>query len=501
MLSAKRKLCFLDKRRRRVIYKTFGKTGKRVSALGMGVSRFLPEQYDSLDGMENCAQLIVKAWEYGINYFDVAPTYCGWKAETILGMALKQIPDTVFTTTKSSSTQDSTADALRRRLESSLQKLGLERITFYNMWGILNYEQYLDVIKPGGPYEGALKAKEEGLIEHIGFSAHCTGEEIVKIVADDLFEGMTIGYNAINFKYREKGLIAASEKGLGIAIMNPLYGGVIPKNPDKFSFIKNEENQTLAQAALLFDASQEAISVVLSGMSTEEELKENTACFEEKYTFPQEKIASIKDRIVKDFDVLCTGCNYCAGCPKNIKINQLMLSYNQLILTNESIFEFRKYMKDVWRYTEDVKFDCIGCGRCEKKCTQHLPIVKRIQKINQFAEDYRRSLVQKLKDIFSIGKNAKLGIYASGPYAKRLIDLYQELIGEIDFHLYFFDSNTEKWGKDSILSGHVVYRPDQILEIGIDKIIIASEAFYQEIYDSLKYLEDFNVEIAKGSIS
>ena len=483
-----------------MIYKNFGKTGKKVSALGMGVSRFLPEEYSTPAGMERCAEIIVKAWERGINYFDVAPAYCGWRAEEMLGMALKQMKSSVHVTTKSSSTQDSTADALRRRLETSLKKLGLDKVTFYNMWGILNYDQYLDVIKPGGPYEGALKAKEEGLIEHIGFSSHCTGDEIEKILEDDLFEGMTIGYNAINFKYREKGLLAAQKKGLGVAIMNPLYGGVIPQNPQKFSFIKNSEDETLAQAALLFNASQDGISVVLSGMVTEQEIEENVACFTEMRKFSDEKILSIKRKIEKEFDTLCTGCNYCAGCPQGIKINQLMLAYNQYVLTDNSVAEFRKYMNDVWRYTEEMAFNCMKCGICEKKCTQHLPIIRRIEEINDFSGEYLAQVEPRLKKLFSIENGGKLGIYAAGPFAKRLLAMYQRIVGRIDFPIFFFDSNPNKWGQESMLEGYIIYAPDKIRDLGITKIVIASEAFFEEIYKSIKYLEAYGIEICAAEI-
>mgnify|MGYP001064028614 CR=1 FL=1 len=483
-----------------MIYKDFGRTGKKVSALGMGVSRFRPEEYSTPAGMERCAEIIAKAWECGVNYFDVAPTYCGWRAEEMLGMALKQMHSPVYVATKSSSTQDPTADALRRRLEVSLKKLGLEKITFYNMWGILNYDQYLDVIKPGGPYEGAMKAKEEGLIEHIGFSSHCTGEEIEKILEDDLFEAITIGYNAINFKYREKGLAAAHNKGLGVTIMNPLYGGVIPQNPQKFSFIKSREEQTMAQAALLFCASQDAISVTLSGMVNEREIRENTECFTEVQKFSYEKIGKIKEKIEKEFDTLCTGCNYCAGCPQGIKINQLMLAYNQYVLTDNSVAEFRKYMNDVWRYTEEISFACKKCGLCEKKCTQHLPIMNRIEEINEFSEQYLEQVAPRLKELFGIKEGETLGIYAAGPFAKRLLVMYLKVIGKIDFPIYFFDSNPDKWGKESVLDGHVVYPPQRIRELGVTKIVIASEAFYREIYESIKYLEEYGIRICAANI-
>jgi len=479
-----------------MIYKEFGNTGKKISALGMGVSRFSEEQCSSRAGLEACAEVIVSAYKHGINYFDVAPNYCGWKAEEILGIALKQMGSDVYITDKSSSTMDPTGDALRRRLENTLKVLGVDKLTFYNMWGILNFEQYRDVIKKGGPLEGALRAKEEGLIEHIGFSTHCTGEEIEKIIEDGYFETVTLGYNAINFKYRERGLRAAKKHGLGVAIMNPLYGGVIPQNPKKFDFIRNSEEESVAQAALLFVASQEGVGTVLSGMTNESEIVSNTHVFEEHKIFPKEKVANIKIKIERDFDSLCTGCNYCAGCPKGLSVNKLMLAYNQLVLTDHSINEFRQYLYDVWRYYPEDLFACVKCGRCEKKCTQHLNIIERIEEINQIAKEYRTAEIEpKLRELFADVAGKKIGIYAAGPYAKRVFDLYKDIFGKIDFEPVFFDSNPSKWGQESILEGCIVHSPDEILDTGIEKMYIASTAYYSQIYDSLKNYRETGLQV------
>jgi len=481
-----------------MIYNDLGKTGLKVSALGMGITRFPASEYETLEGRERCAQVIVEAYKKGINYIDVAPTYCGWKAEEILGIALKQMGKDIVVVDKSSSTMDGTADALRRRLEHTLQVLGLDKLSLYNMWGILDYNQYLDVIKPGGPLEGAIKAKEEGLIEHIGFSTHCSGEEIERIIQDDIFEAVTLGYNAINFKFREQGLKAARDKGLGVAIMNPLNGGVIPRNPEVFSFIKNSNEMTLAQSALLFVASQDGVSTVLSGMMNEQEVEENTSIFDEKNVFPKEKVEQIKTIIVKDFDNLCTGCNYCAGCPKEIEINQLMLSYNEYVLSNKSIDELRRHLYEVWRYYPEELFNCIKCGRCEKKCTQHLNIINRISEVNGFANQYREEIIKpKLEVLFSEAHGKKVGVYASGPYAKRVFDLYIEIIGDIDFELFFFDSDRKKWNLESVVSGVKVYPPSEIGDRNIDIMYIASTAFYKPIFDSLKDYRDKGL-IVKG---
>jgi predicted aldo/keto reductase-like oxidoreductase len=472
-----------------MVYRQFGKTGKTVSAIGMGLTRFPPEKFNSEEGRECCAELIVKAWERGINYFDTAPTYCDGKSEIILGLALKRIRGKVYISDKSSSTVDSTEKQLRGRLEQSLTNLGVDRIAFYNMWGILDYDQYLDVIKPGGPYEGAVAAKRDGLIEHICFSAHCTGEELERILEDDRFEGLTIGYNAINFKFREKGLIAAYEKGLGVATMNPLNGGVIPSNPELFSYISAGEGMNLAQSALLFNASHPAVSVVLSGMSQETELEENTAAFQKKHYYSKEKISGIKDRIESAYDFLCTGCRYCEGCPQNIPINRLMLSYNQFVLSGD-YNDFLGQMFEVWRYYPEQRFDCVDCGACEKKCTQHLKIAERIALINERAAGYAQRIAPQLKSHFDVPADAKLAIYASGPYAARVMGLLDRK--NFKNEMAVFDSNPDKWGKESAIDGYIVNPPEKFRETSFDKILVASHAHYREIKDMLQ--KDYAVE-------
>jgi len=92
--------------------------------------------------------------------------------------------------------------------------------------------------KKGGAVREILKAKEEGLIRHAVFSTHLSGPEIRKVIEEDLFEGVTLGYSTINFPYRDEGITAAAENNMGVVIMNPLGGGIIIQNPDIFSFIK-----------------------------------------------------------------------------------------------------------------------------------------------------------------------------------------------------------------------------------------------------------------------
>lgn len=361
-----------------MLYKEYGKTGKKVSVIGFGGMRFKKEDYSQ--SLEKCAEIAVRANELGVNYFDTAPFYCDDKSEEIMGLAFKNMPNPFYVSTKSSLHSEKTADEVRRRIEKSLKRLGVEKIHFFNMWCILNLTQYGKIIAPGGPYEGALKAKEEGLIEHIVFSTHCSGEEIEKIVNDGYFEGVTLGYNATNFAFRQRGIKAAYEKGLGVVTMNPLGGGIIPENPDFYSFIKQDENETLAQAALRFNISHKEITVALAGMSSIEEVEENVKAGEAFKQLTEEELEEMAARLNASLDSLCTGCQYCIPCPKGIEIPKFMDSYNMYILKKDNQ-EMINRLKNHWAVKKKRAAECIACGKCEKLCTQHLPIIERLEYI------------------------------------------------------------------------------------------------------------------------
>jgi predicted aldo/keto reductase-like oxidoreductase len=361
-----------------MIYKEYGKTGKKVSSIGFGGMRFRKEDYSV--SLEEAAKVAIRANELGVNYFDTAPFYCDDKSEEIMGVAFKHMPNPFYVSTKSGISSEKTADEVRRRIDNSLKRLGVEKINFFHMWCILNLEQYRKVMAPGGPYEGALKAKEEGLLDHICFSTHCSGEEIATIVNEGYFEGVTLGYNATNFAFRQKGIKAAYEKGLGVVTMNPLGGGIIPQNPDYYSFLRENEEDTLVQAALKFNASHKEITIALAGMGSIEEVEENVKAGENFGEMTDAKLEKLSSKLSSSLDKLCTGCSYCDGCPKDIDIPKFMDAYNMYILKNKDL-EITNRLKYHWSVDPKLAEACIACGKCERQCTQHLPIIERLKYI------------------------------------------------------------------------------------------------------------------------
>lgn len=366
-----------------MLYREYGKTGKRLSVLGFGAMRFRPEEY--LHGREQaCVDTVLRAYELGVNYFDTAPNYCDDYSERIIGQALRHMDRSkVYVGTKNGfNTGDRTPSDFRRRLEHSLTVLGLEKIDFYYMWCIRCYEQFEQHMQPGGFYDTLHRAKEEGLIDHLCISTHCSGGDIRRILEQKLFDGVLLGYNATNFKYRMDALDAAYEHGLGVATMNPLGGGIIPQNEEFYSFLKTSPDESVAQAALRFNARHREITVVLSGMGSVEEVEENAAAMENIREFLPGERERMASRLSAELNTLCTGCQYCDHCPAGVPIPRLMDVYN-LLLLHASREEIDTRMRVHWNGLSGADAaKCIACGQCEKACTQHLPIIQRLRALH-----------------------------------------------------------------------------------------------------------------------
>ncbi len=361
-----------------MIYKEYGKTGKKVSALGFGGMRFKKDEYEM--DPEICAEIVRYANSKGINYFDTAPGYCDDMSEKIYGLAFKNMPSDFYVSTKSSNWSDKTADDVRRRCENSLKRMNVKKINFFHMWCIMNMEHYRKVMAPGGPYEGALKLKEEGLIDHICISTHAKGSEIREIVEEGFYEGILLGYNATNFAFRQEGLISAYNQDMGVVTMNPLGGGIIPQNPEFYSFIKENSDDTLAQAALKFNISHKEITIALAGMGSKSEVDENIVATETYVEMTTEKLETFRKHLSQSLDSLCTGCGYCDSCPAGIPIPKFMDAYNTKIITGDES-QIISRLQYHWGSKPKQAADCTECGKCERLCTQHLPIIARLKEI------------------------------------------------------------------------------------------------------------------------
>ncbi len=365
----------------------YGKTGKMVTPIGFGAMRFNKEDYTN--NQDKCADLVKYAYSKGINYFDTAPTYCESQSEICLGKAFQSMKrDDIVISSKVTTSEQRNAENTYASICTSLEKMKIDKLDICHAWCIKTYDQFERVMQKGGVYEGILKAKQEGLIDVISFSTHMTGEDIAKVAINepDAFDGVLLGYNALNYSYREAGIKEFAKLGKGIVIMNPLGGGLIPENQEKFKNLAKNGDSVIV-SALKFLTSQTRITTVLSGISSKEQVDMNITATENLYD-NQEIMDSILYGSAQDgFNDVCTLCSYCNECPVGLNPHKLMFSYNQKILGGDHEAVLRQ-IKFHFGLDKRETLQCIACGKCERICTQKLPIIERIKDIQSFLNDW-----------------------------------------------------------------------------------------------------------------
>jgi len=371
-------------------YNEYGGTGKLVSAIGFGGMRFDVSKED-----EENADLIRYAFSRGINYFDTAPGYCDDKSEDIYGLAFKKMEGRFWVSTKGMPVDNDTADKAVEAVKKSLGRLVVPKIHFYHVWCVRKMDHYRLAMKPGGQYEGLLRCREQGLIDHIVISTHLPGEDIRLIVEEGNMEGVLLGMNILNFPYRWAGAKAAWEKGWGVVAMNPLGGGIIPQHEDKLAFLA-AGGETPTEAALRFALACPQITVTLVGFTTREHVDAACRAADRVSPFADADLDRIRKRLSAAMDSVCTGCGYCAGCPQNIPVAAYMQFYNRKQMFAEGDEEMRKALAfdHDWGLVADRKAEaaeCVECGRCEEACTQHLNIVERLKEIAEWERAIRET--------------------------------------------------------------------------------------------------------------
>ncbi|MDR0409838.1 MAG: aldo/keto reductase [Spirochaetaceae bacterium] len=489
-------------------YRPFGKTGKMLSALGVGTMRFNLEE---ADGFENAVKLTLEAVKRGVNYIDTSFGYLGGQAEKIAGEAVRRSGKEVYVTVKSNGLTDISADACYDRIRASLKSMGLPKAQFFILWTVLSYDDFVKMTLPGAAYEGALRAKEEGLIEHICMSAHASPENIIKIMRTGKIEGVTISYSVLTPHIFEPVLRTAAELGIGVVTMNSLGGGLIPQNPDVFSFVKQDGDESVAAAALSWSYAHSQITTVLSGMTTLDELNENIRAFDkDENPAADEKRVNAVNSSFSGVTGFCTGCGYCVGCPAGIDIAVLMQAFNAIKFTS-GISDYRR--KDP-RLLENIRIcyrlnmisnfmppdtenPCLKCGECENKCTQRLPIIKRLDEIyRRFDESgySEKHIADRLKSIFAVAYK-KVAFWSASLYTKKVFSYFQRLFPSLEPELFIFDKNEKLWG--SVYDGIRVESPDKLLEIKPDIVVISNYVYSEEIYEDIKRYEDDGIRIVK----
>lgn len=493
-------------------YRAFGKTGKKLSAIGIGTNRFSPNDLKDEQGLARAADLIYRAVTCGVNYIDCGHTYAMGRAEEIVCQAYQKIRQAnlaCYTSVKAMYAEDKTEGAVRRRIEGSLEAMGLSRADFGFCWKVNSYAEFTHILERGGVYEGLCRAKDEGLLGHICISSHASPKDTVKILETGLFEGCMVSCNILNMGIYQEVFRFASEHGIGIFTMNSLGGGVIPKREEFRNLLGEDSGLPIAQEALSTLYAQSAVTCMLTTMQNKAELEENLAPFtggQNKGAGWQGMVHAARQGNVPSY---CTKCRYCAGCPAGIPVADMMYAYSNRLFTDmmsgygdeksrgagqhaaygkeaaARLFCARFYDYDAIPKTD--KNPCIQCKRCEEICTQKLPVTARLEEMYQQAARFHFSHEQRRKRLEELlnGKGYQsVGFFPAGDYTRHVLQAYQEYFGEFPFRVYVFDNNPQAWGQE-LLASITVSAPQRIEDIRPDCLLVSNYRYGEEICQAL----------------
>ncbi len=353
-------------------YRPLGKTGLMISALSFGSMRLGEDQ-------ELNTELISKAVELGVNYFETTRFYCQGQCQHRVAPGLREKHKGVIASGKAGMNPDTTAHSFRQEIECQLEVLGLTHFKFFQV-GWFSWAMIAHVLKRGGVLEAVRQAQDEGLIQHLGFTGHDTPENFIKCIETGLFDCITVPYSLVHRKY-EPTIKRAGELGIGVVAMCPLAGGVLAADSQKLKDALALDLPTAAMA-LRFVLANPDVSTACSGMSTIEMLTQNVRTVKD---FDPEKDADFDqmcagvDRLREELgDKICTACRYCMPCPQGVKIPRYMELYRKW-----KCFGLESAVRDALEaMPEDQSAaNCTECGECEDKCPNELKIRDILQEL------------------------------------------------------------------------------------------------------------------------
>lgn len=334
-----------------------GKTGIISPQNAFGA---LPVQRDDF---ETAAKILRRAYEGGMTFFDTARAYSD--SEEKIGLALSDVRNRIYIATKSTA---KTPDELKLHLETSLKNLKTDYIDIYQ------FHCVDQCYKPGdgtGMYETMEDFKKQGIIKHIGVTAHKIGiaEECVK---SGLYETMQFPFSYLSGQ-REIDLVnLCKEKNVGFIAMKGLAGGLITNSKAAYTFMTRYDNV-----------------LPIWGIQRMNELEEWLSFMKDSPVFDEE-IAAFIENDKKEFGTdFCRGCGYCMPCPQGIIINQCA-RISQMVRRAPSKAWLNEFWQDAVKNTQK----CTGCGKCKTKCPYGLDIPALLKK--NYA-DYQNILSGKTK--------------------------------------------------------------------------------------------------------
>ena len=368
--------------------------GTELSILGFGCMRF-QRRRGGVD-LPLAERQVMDAVRAGVNYFDTAYIYPG--SEAALGEILEKngCRRDVHIATKLPHYMIKKPGDMERYFQEQLSRLRTDYVDYYLMhmlpdtatWGRL---------KEMGIETWLQEKRESGQIRNVGFSYHGNTHSFMELVDAYDWDFCQIQYNYMDERTQagRRGLEYAASKGLPVVIMEPLRGGrlvnALPPKAVKL-FQEAAPKRTPAEWGLRWLWNQPEVTVVLSGMNTEEMVRENCRIADEVRPgeLGEAEFAlydAVKRAIQEKIKVGCTGCGYCMPCPKGVDIPGCFRTYNARYCEGFYTGMKEYLMCTTLRGKRSNASLCVKCGRCEQHCPQHIPIRRELEQVKRTMEN------------------------------------------------------------------------------------------------------------------
>ncbi len=362
-----------------------------LSRLGFGAMR-LPLLADGSIDSDQVDEMVAYALEHGVNYFDTAYPYHGGQSEVVLGRALAKHPrDTWYLADKYPGHQIASSYDPAGTFQDQLDKCGVDYFDFYLLHNI-NESSLANYMNPDlGFLDYFVEQKKAGRIRHLGFSCHAYPEGLEKFLdyAGDRIEFCQIQLNYLDWTMQRAQMKyeMLTSRGIPVWVMEPVRGGRLANLPEdcEKALKALRPDESSAAWALRWIQKLPNVKMILSGMSSIDQMRDNVATFSGGEPQTDEESALLAEIAEKMKNALpCTRCRYCCdGCPKGLDIPMLIHAYNDLKFTGNNInigMQFDAVPAD------KMPSECIACGACAAACPQNIDIPTALAELTVLLE-------------------------------------------------------------------------------------------------------------------
>jgi len=369
-------------------YRRLGTTGREVSALGFGTMRLPVLGDDGAVDEPAAVEMIRHAIDGGVNYVDTAYPYHGGASEPVTGKALRDgYRRKVLLATKLPVWMVRGLDDCDRLLNEQLARLGDEHVDVYLLHNLTG-SAWRRMCRLG-VLEWARRAQADGRVGMLGFSFHDDLEAFREIVDGFDWALCQIQYNLVgeDTQAGTEGLKYAAGKGLGVVIMEPLFGGTLASPPEAIRAIWRDGGTDPVDGALRWLWNRPEVSVVLSGMSTLEQVRQNLAAADRSGAgslgqADLELAARVQAAYGKLAPIPCTKCRYCMPCPHGVDIPRNFELYNNGRVFRGTSVTLCRNLYHLLPETQRAG-GCVQCAECHEKCPQKIDIADWMPRVEK----------------------------------------------------------------------------------------------------------------------